>query len=77
MPEKLKPTDRDNTIVKKRKEEVVDVLAEISKAASFVDQIVQKETPNMNSKSSSKKVQEVVAADQEVEAEEDNEAEEI
>lgn len=53
MPEKLRPSDRDSSIVKKRKEQVADVLADIAKAASFVDQIytnektTPKKTPNI------------------------------
>ena len=35
-------------MVRKRKEEVVDVLADIAKATNFVDQIVAKETPGLN-----------------------------
>ena len=37
VPDKLKPSVRDNTIVKKRKEEVVDVLADIAKATNLID----------------------------------------
>jgi len=47
VPDKLKPDRRDNTIVKKRKEQVADVLADIAKATSFVDEIVSKETPRI------------------------------
>lgn len=50
VPAKLKPSVRDNTIVKKRKEEVVDVLADIKKAAAFVDDIIKKETPVLTKK---------------------------
>lgn len=39
VPDSLRPSVRDNTIVKKRKEEVVDVLADIGKAANFIDKI--------------------------------------
>jgi len=39
VPDSLKPSVRDNTIVKKRKEEVVDVLADIGKAANFIEKI--------------------------------------
>ena len=37
VPDKLKPMERDNTLIKKRKEEVVDVLANIKSAVNFVD----------------------------------------
>jgi len=47
VPDKLKPDRRDNTIVKKRKEQVTDVLADIAKATSFIDEIVKKETPRI------------------------------
>ena len=40
-------------MVRKRKEEVVDVLADIAKATSFVDQIVSKETTPALNKSAS------------------------
>lgn len=52
VPEKLQPSDRDNTIVKKRKEEVVDVLADIKRATNFVHDLVKKETPVLNKKKS-------------------------
>ena len=45
VPDKWKVSERDNTIVKKRKEEVVDVLAGIKKATNFIDDLVKKETP--------------------------------
>ncbi len=64
VPDKFKIGARDNTIVRKRKEEVVDVLADIAKAANFVDKIVQKETPTLNkSASMSKKVAAISAVD--------------
>ena len=56
LPEKIKPNDRDNTIVKKKKEDVADVLALVNNAANFVDKIYEKETPNLQSKRGSKKV---------------------
>ena len=37
VPDKLKPMERDNTLIKRRKEEVVDVLANIKSAVNFVD----------------------------------------
>ena len=37
VPAKLKPMERDSTMIKKRKEEVVDVLANIKSAVNFVD----------------------------------------
>ena len=37
VPAKLKPMERDSTMIKKRKEEVVDVLANIKNAVNFVD----------------------------------------
>jgi len=59
LPEKIKPTERDNTIVKKKKEQVADVLALVNNAANFVDEIYKKETPNFNKKVGSAKVQEI------------------
>lgn len=37
LPDKLQPLERDSTMVKKRKNEMADVLGEIAKATSFVD----------------------------------------
>ena len=37
VPDKLQITPRDNTIVKAKKAEVIDVLADIKKATNFVD----------------------------------------
>ena len=45
MPDKIKPNARDNTIVKQRKEQVADVLADIARATNFVDEIVKKVSP--------------------------------
>jgi len=63
VPDKWKVSERDNTIVKRRKEEVVDVLAGIKKATNFIDDLVKKETPNMHSKSSSLKVKRIDSGD--------------
>ena len=57
LPDKIKPTDRDNTIVKKKKEDVADVLALVNNAAKFVDQISNKESASFKSKKGSDKVQ--------------------
>ena len=43
LPDKIKPTDRDNTIVKKKKEDVADVLALVNNAAKFVDRLSNQE----------------------------------
>ncbi len=51
VPDKLKPNIRDNTLVKNRKEQVVDLLADIAKATNFVDELVAKETPRVTGKS--------------------------
>ena len=80
VPDKLKVQDRDSTMVRKRKEEVVDVLADIKKAANFVDQIVQKETPKLQKSASSKKVAAISSNDDgavENDESEDDEAEVI
>lgn len=75
LPDKLKPNVKDNAVAKKRKEEVADVLADIAKATSFVDEIVKKETPLIKKQSS--KVQSVQVEDEKLEGEEDEEAAEI
>lgn len=61
VPEKLKINERDPTEVKKRKNEVVDVLGEIKKATNFIDKIAANETPNI--KKGARKIQEVAGAD--------------
>jgi hypothetical protein len=50
-------------MVKKRKEEVVDVLADIKKATNFIDDLVKKETPNLHGKSNSIKVMKILSDD--------------
>ena len=81
VPESLQPTERDNTIVKRRKEEVADVLADIGKAANFIDKIAAAETPPTNLLKRSSKVLAINADDQAVEDdmenEEDDEAQEV
>ena len=57
VPEKLKVTSRDNTFVKRRKEKVVDVLADIKKATAFIDGIVEKSTPRIPAQEKSKALQ--------------------
>ena len=66
--------ERDPTEVKKRKNEVVDVLADIKKATNFIDKLAASSTPN--SKSNTKKVQEVNAMDQTIEGNEEEQDEE-
>ena len=69
--------ERDNTLIKKRKEEVVDVLANIKSAVNFVDKIYAKESPQV-SKHNSLKVSKVEVDDSDDEVpnsdEEDKEA---
>ena len=53
VPEKLQPQERDPTLVKKKKKEVVDVLADIKKATNFIDSLVNSQkdtTPTNNSR---------------------------
>ena len=45
VPDKLKPTERDGTTIKKKKEEVVGVLAQINAATNLINQVVNK-SPN-------------------------------
>lgn len=61
VPDKLKIKDRDPTEVKKRKNEVVDVLGEIKKATNFIDKIAASETPN--TKTGAQKIKEIDGAD--------------
>ena len=58
MPDKLKIKERDPTEVKKRKNEVVDVLADIKKATNFIDKLAASSTPN-SFKQNASKVKEV------------------
>ena len=77
VPDKLKIKERDPTEVKKRKNEVVDVLGEIKKATNFIEKIAASETPN--TKTSAKKIKEIGADDQDVDEceDEDDEAQEF
>ena len=68
VPDSLRPSVRDNTIVKKRKEEVVDVLADIGKAANFIDKIASQQVLSptngaLNINRSSSQVQAIVSGD--------------
>ena len=56
LPDKIKPTDRDNTIVKKKKEDVADVLALVNNAAKFVDRLSNQEQSSSKSKKGPDKV---------------------
>jgi ABC-type nitrate/sulfonate/bicarbonate transport system substrate-binding protein len=79
VPEKLKVTSRDNTFVKRRKEKVVDVLADIKKATAFIDGIVEKSTPRIPAQEKSKalQIQKISSDDAGAEEDEDDEATEV